>query len=175
MQSANYKSLNFKLITLVFLGIIPIVLGLFFYVFPVFENSFLEEKKSEVKASVDIAVGILENLQSDVDAGKLDQKKAFDDARKIFSKLRYNKTDYLFAYSDTGIVLAHGMKADMIGTDRSQSKDPNGKAYVQDFIKIAKQGTDGFVDYKFEKIKGGEGLDKISYLKYYPKWGWPTK
>lgn len=168
----SFKSLRFKLIAMVFAGFIPIILGLLFYVFPTYENFFVEQKKIEIKTGVDIIIGILTELEDQVKNGHMTREEAFTDARKMFGKIRYGEGDYFFAYNNKGIGMAHGLKAEIVGQDRSNAKDPNGKNYMQDFISIANNKSDGYVDYQFERKKGQRPEDKISYVKFYEPWGW---
>ena len=171
-MNGRFKGLNFKLISLVFLGITPLLLGIFFYVFPVFENYLLEQRKAEVKTSVDILMGMLENIQSDVDAGKIAKKDVPAVVQKLFSKLRYNKTDYFFAYDERGYNVAHGRKPEMVGTSRIDTHDSDNRYYVKDFIKYIGKDEGGLVPYKFEKVKDGPPIEKISYIQAFKPLNW---
>lgn len=56
---------------------------------------------------------------------------------------------YIFVYDLNGKCVAHGFNAKMIGKDLSEMKDPDGKAYVQERIEIAKTKGKGWQDYKY--------------------------
>lgn len=172
IMNINFKSLNFKLISLVLLGISPLILLVFLYVFPVFETYLLNQRKAEVKTSVDIMIGVLDNMVKMHEADKKDTQKLKDDIQTLFTKVRYNETDYFFAYNSRGFGAAHGTKPEFINTDRSNSADADGKKYVQDFIKLVGDPEGGFVPYKFEKTKGGQPFPKISYVKYFAPLDW---
>lgn len=167
-----FKGLKFKLFMLVFCGFIPIVLGLLFYVFPTYEKFFVEQKKVEIKTAIDIIIGSLSEIDHRVVTGQLTKEEAFKDARRLFATVRYGEGDYFFAYTNKGIGMAHGLKADIVGQDRSKAVDPNGKNYMQDFMNIANAKSDGYVDYQFERKKGQKPEDKISYVKFFEPWGW---
>ncbi len=171
-MKTNFKSLNFKLVTLVFIGILPLILMIFLYVFPVFETYFLNQRKAEVKASVDIMTGVLENMVREYDAKKIDRAKLKQEIQNLFTTVRYNKTDYFFAYDSKGWGAAHGTKPEFVGTDRMNSKDADGKFYVQDFIKLVGKPDGDFVSYKFEKKKDGPVFPKVSYVKYLAPLDW---
>lgn len=171
-MKTNFKSLNFKLMGLVLVGILPFILGLFFYILPIFENYLMEERKAEVKTSVDLMIGMVDKIRLDAEAKHLDKKIMDEDIQNLFRTMRYNKTDYFFAYSSKGFGTAHGTKPEFVGTDRSESKDPDGRVYVKDFMALAGKEEGGFVPYKFEKVIGQKPIDKISYVKYYPAFDW---
>lgn len=172
MKNKFFKSLKFKLVSLVFIGMIPLLLGIFFYVFPTLESYLIEQRKAEVETSVELLIGILEKMQEEVEFGKIPKNKRDEEVQKLFAKLRYNKTDYFFAYDTRGYTVAHGIKPEMIGTDRFSSKDPDGKMYVREFLTYVDKEDGGFVGYKFEKEKGGEPLDKVSYVKFFAPFRW---
>jgi signal transduction histidine kinase len=56
---------------------------------------------------------------------------------------------YVFAYSPDGTCVAHGFKTIYVGTNRLGIKDPDGKAYIQDAIELARTKGKGWVDYKY--------------------------
>ena len=168
----NFKSLNFKLISLVFMGILPLIFMIFLYVFPVFESYMLNLRKEEVKSSVDIMIGVIDNMVKESDAKKIDRTKLKEEIQKVFTTVRYNSTDYFFAYDSRGYGAAHGTKPEFVNTDRSDSKDGDGKAYVKDFMKLVGNPDGGFVPYTFEKKKGEQPVPKVSYIKYYAPLDW---
>jgi hypothetical protein len=55
---------------------------------------------------------------------------------------------YLFVYDLTGTVLAHGADAALIGVNRINVKDPDGKQYAKEFIAVGQKKGGGWVDYK---------------------------
>lgn len=172
IKNKHYKSLNFKLLSLIFMAITPLILGLFFYVFPVFESYLIEQRKAEVKTGVDIIIGMIDKIHKDAEAGKWDKKKEAEEIQKLFVGVRYNKTDYFFAYDSRGYGAVHPIKPEYIGTDRSQSKDGDGRMYVKDFLTYVGKEEGGFVPYKFEKVKGEKPVDKVSFVKYYAPLDW---
>lgn len=167
-----FKGIKFRLFLLVFSGFVPIILGLLFYVFPTYESFFLDQKKVEIKTAIDVMFGSLSDLEKDVNKGKLTRDQAITKARELFAETRYSEGEYFFAYDNKGIGMAHGLRADIVGMDRSQAKDPNGKNYMADFIKIANAKSEGYVDYQFERKKGQAPEDKISFVKFFEPWGW---
>ncbi len=56
---------------------------------------------------------------------------------------------YIVVYGLNGQVFAHGANEKLIGTDQSQAKDADGKAFVAERIELAKKGEPFWQDYKF--------------------------
>lgn len=154
------------------MGIIPIVLGLFFYILPVFETQLLDQRKAEVKAGVDIMIGVIASIEEEMKSGALTEEMGKKKIQTVFKNSRYNGTDYFFAYNSKGIVQAHGTRPEYIGTDRSDTKDPSGKLYVKEMLEYAGKDDGGFVTFAFDKVKGQALVDKISYAKYFAPLGW---
>jgi len=55
---------------------------------------------------------------------------------------------YLFVYDLNGVVLAHGAEVNLLGVNRMNVKDPDGKQYVKDFVTVGQKKGGGWVDYK---------------------------
>jgi cytochrome c len=56
---------------------------------------------------------------------------------------------YIVVYGTDGHVYAHGQNEKLVGTDQSQAKDPDGKAFVAERIEMAKKGQPFWQDYKY--------------------------
>jgi hypothetical protein len=55
---------------------------------------------------------------------------------------------YLFVYDMSGVVLAHGAEVNLLGVNRLNVKDPDGKQYTKEFIAVGQKKGGGWVDYK---------------------------
>ena len=55
---------------------------------------------------------------------------------------------YLFVYDLNGLVLAHGAEANLLGVNRLNVKDPDGKQYTKEFIAVGQKKGGGWSDYK---------------------------
>lgn len=172
MTNKYFKSLNFKLLSLVFMGMVPLVLGLYFYVLPVYEQHLFKQRQEQVKTALEVAFGALDTVQAHAKSGLIPKDKVAEEIQKIFSVLRYNKTEYFFAYDAKGINTAHGTKLSAVGKNRIEDKDPNGFYYIKKFVSFIGQEDGGFVFYQFDDGKGGKPVDKVSYIKYYKPLNW---
>src|SRR5258708_15266256 len=59
----------------------------------------------------------------------------------------------------------------MVGTNRFNLRDPNGRPYVQEMIETGKNGG-GHVSYSFHRPPSTEPTPKISYTLAFQPWGW---
>ena len=56
---------------------------------------------------------------------------------------------YIVVYRFDGVVLAHGQNEKLVGTNQTDAKDPDGKAFVAERIELAKKGQPFWQEYKF--------------------------
>ena len=80
---------------------------------------------------------------------------------------------YLFVYDfsqdgTTVNVARGGGNKGMLGKEVWTTKDPDGKAYVQEFVKVGKGEGNGWVDYKRTNSTTGKIEPKSSYLERIP-------
>jgi hypothetical protein len=55
---------------------------------------------------------------------------------------------YLFVYDLNGVVLAHGSEANLIGVNRFNVKDSDGKQYIKEAIALAQKKSGGWAGFK---------------------------
>ena len=174
MTRKNQK-ISIKILTLPAIALVCLV-GLYFIqsalnnkvandvIMPEFENAVLEGRKQALKSAIDIEAALIsENIKN---VTELEQQ------REIIGKLTQNarfmddKSGYIFTFTFDGLCIYHPDKNSLIDTDMSQSKDAEGKLFVQEFNKVAKEQGEGFVNYQWDK--NGKTQPKISYIKTIP-------
>lgn len=71
---------------------------------------------------------------------------------------------YIFAYDYQGDVLALPFQPELIGTNRLEIQDINGRPYIRDMIEIAGNGS-GFIQYVYTNpVEGYAYEPKLSYV-----------
>jgi len=71
---------------------------------------------------------------------------------------------YIFAYDYQGDVLALPFQPELIGTNRLEIMDINGRPYIRDMAEIAANGS-GFIQYVYTNPAGGYAYEpKLSYV-----------
>jgi signal transduction histidine kinase len=71
---------------------------------------------------------------------------------------------YLFIYDLNGLCIAHGSRAPLVGLNRFDAKDPDGKFYVREMIANAKGKGRGWTDYKYPDPKTGKVEPKSTFV-----------
>jgi len=75
---------------------------------------------------------------------------------------------YIFIYDDQGVVKAIGFNTGaLVGKNRIDTKDPDGKLFVREFVRIAKTKGKGWVDYKYPDPTTNKVKEKTSYVESY--------
>ncbi|GLH74681.1 hypothetical protein GETHLI_31830 [Geothrix limicola] len=77
---------------------------------------------------------------------------------------------FLFIYDMKGVCLAIGFQGQLIGVNRYNSKDPDGKFFMQEILDTAKTKGSGWVDYKYTNPKSGKIEAKTSYVEFLDGW-----
>jgi cytochrome c len=76
-----------------------------------------------------------------------------------------DKVLYVFMDDLKGVCVAHGFSPKYIGTNRWEVKDPDGKPYIQDMVKLAQGKGKGWVDYKFNNPATSKVEPKTTYVE----------
>jgi cytochrome c len=76
--------------------------------------------------------------------------------------------DYVDVHDLKGVCVAHPTSPEVVGTNRLEQKDLNGKAWIKDIIDATKKGdTSGWISYVRKNPVSGRMQDKRSYWEVY--------
>jgi cytochrome c len=75
---------------------------------------------------------------------------------------------YLFVLDKTGLTLAHGGNAALVGKNNYDLKDVDGIYFIRELIKIAIAKGNGFFEYKWTNPATKKVQKKRSYIKVIP-------
>lgn len=73
------------------------------------------------------------------------------------------KNSYVFLMDLDGKILAHPMRPELIGRDMSDVRDGRGATYFMEFIRVAKDKGEGWVDYWMPAQYGGGSKSSFIY------------
>lgn len=76
---------------------------------------------------------------------------------------------YIFIYDQKGVCLGIGFQSKLIGVNRFNAKDPDGKFFVQELLETAKN-KGGWVDYKYTHPTTQKVEAKTSYVELVDGW-----
>lgn len=77
---------------------------------------------------------------------------------------------YLFIYDMQGTCQAIGFQSHLVGVNRWGLKDPDGKYFLQEMIRVARTHGSGWVTYKYPNPLTGRVEPKMSYVEYFEGW-----
>ena len=72
---------------------------------------------------------------------------------------------YVMAYDLDGVCLAHGAKKERIGKNLIADKDADGKEFVKERLRIAKQHGSGWQEYKNQNPVTKKVEQKVAYFE----------
>lgn len=75
--------------------------------------------------------------------------KAFAAISDPANKEYHDRDLYVYVYDMNGVALAHGVNPKMVGKNLLDMKDNEGKAMIQEMVKVAKTKGSGWVDFKW--------------------------
>jgi methyl-accepting chemotaxis protein len=140
--------------------------------FQVTKERMFENRRLRVQQQVETAWGVIDHFGQQAKAGTLSLEQAQTQAKAAIKGLRYGDNDYFWINDLFPRMVMHPFKPELDGKDLSASADPNGKKLFLAFVETAKKEGAGFVDYLWPKPGLQEPVEKISYVKLYPDWGW---
>lgn len=174
MKMKNFKNWKIltKILSISITTIALLLMGVSFYLLPYIEKQLMNEKISATKGVVEVAASMIDSIQKEVKAGNITLEDAQKRALMQIKDLRYHGNEYFWVNDLELKMLTHGVNADLVGKNVSDLKDPNGKLFMVEMVKLAKEKEAGVVEYQFAKPGATKPVDKISYVKLNKEWGW---
>jgi methyl-accepting chemotaxis protein len=172
MKSFKNWKIATKIMSISIFTIVVVTLGMMFYILPLMEKKLMDEKKSATKNVVDVAYTLIASYESRVKAGTMKTDEAQKTVFANLKSLRYAGDEYFFVMDLNTRIQMHGTNPALEGKDMSDTKDSTGKAFFQEFVKVAKAKGDGFVDYYWPKPNETKPSPKLTYIKLFPQWGY---
>ncbi len=135
-------------------------------------RSMLDDHKTATRYAVESAWGVLDAFEKRASSGELTQEEARRQAIETLRTMRYNGEDYFWINDFGPRMVMHPTKPELEGKDLSATKDPNGKALFIEFVAVARQHGQGFVDYMWPRPGTDAPVAKVSYVRTFAPWGW---
>ncbi|ANG63757.1 PAS sensor protein [Marinobacterium aestuarii] len=97
-----------------------------------------------------------------------------DQARaRLFERLRsfsYGRGDYIWIADYDSVLLSHPEEA-LHNQSALDLRDSDGNSIIPRIVALATQEGEGFYRYKWHRLGESRSLDKYSYVKNFPDWG----
>jgi len=150
---------------------IGLFLLLLFVVFlPRLESTALDAKKAGVRNVVELAMGILENQDVEVRAGRRTQAYAETRARELIGALRFDGKNYLWIQGEGPRIIQHPT-AELVGKP-TDSLEPRLAKLFRNLDQAALPAEGGFLEYEWPMPGQSSLVPKVSYVKRFAPWGW---
>jgi methyl-accepting chemotaxis protein len=135
-------------------------------------NQMLEDRKDKTRALVSSTVTLIDQYYKQSQTGAMTEQQAKDAAARAVGALRYDKSNYFFAFDEQPVVLIHTVKPELVGQNVSDRVDGAGKYLYRAFIDMVKKNGEGFVDYTYVTPDKSRIRPKLSFVKIFKPWGW---
>lgn len=133
------------------------------------ENSYMAQRRSELRSYVDLAVS---NLLPLYESGQ-DDEATRNEALRRLAALNYGDDGYFFVYDLEGNSLMHSRQPELVGQNLWELRDSRGRYTIQELIKGAKEnGGGGYVEYEWRKPSSAQMAPKLGYVTAMPRWNW---
>jgi methyl-accepting chemotaxis protein len=188
--------IQYKIMSISVISVGVMMLGLFIYLLPMIESRINKEKRDATRHVVELAMGILEQGDADVKAGKMPLEQAQKEAAEQIKRLRYEKKEYVWI-NDLGkpapkmimhptVPALDGKVLDdakfnkatqsIDGVNGEKRKIDNKNLFIS-FVEVVDRAGKGFVNYEWPKPKEGGGTTtelytKLSFVQKFEPWGW---
>ena len=168
-KKAHRLSGRIVLHSLVPIGLFLVLL--FTVVLPRLEKSALTAKKAGVRNVVELAMGIIENQEVEVQAGRRTRDYAQTRARELIANLHFDGRNYIWVQAEGPRIIYHP-NADLVGR-ATDTFEPGMAKLFRDLDRTAAAAEGGTLDYEWPKPGQGRDLfPKVSYVKRFAPWGW---
>ena len=164
-------SLSQRIMTLG-IGIIVCFTALLGWLYPELRKSAFESKEVALRQLVESATSIVAVQVDAAKRGEITQEEAKARALAVLRTMRYDKSNYFWVNDTTPAMVMHPIKPEMDGKDLRDYKDPHGVYLFKDMVAVAQAKGSGYVSYHWPKPDHDKPVDKTSYVKLVPEWGW---
>lgn len=143
-----------------------------FWMYSRLKNNLYQTKKEVIERTVESVWGVADHFVKLEAAGEMSGPEARKAVIETLRHARFEGENYFWINDLSATIVMHPIKPELEGRDGSDMRDPDGKALFQDFNRVAKNTGEGFVEYKWPKPGQGESVQKISFVKLLPEWGY---
>ncbi|MCP5248616.1 MAG: cache domain-containing protein [Candidatus Accumulibacter sp.] len=136
-------------------------------------RNMLEDRQDKIEALVEVAGGSIARLHELAASGVLSEDEAKKQALETLRRMRYENGEYFFVLDTQHNFVMHAAKPALEGKSAADLRDPSGKLFIQELVRVALASErGGVVDYSFAKPGSDQPVPKISYAVQFKPWGW---
>ncbi|MTJ83558.1 MAG: HAMP domain-containing protein [Telmatospirillum sp.] len=132
-------------------------------------QKMVEDRVLSLHQVVDTALSLAARYEALERSGQMTGEQARQAFLADVGSIAYGEDDYLFVLRNDGITLAHRKKPDLVGKDLTTFKDPSGRSFIGEAVRLVAADGSATVPYQWEK-EPGHLVPKISYFKAFKPW-----
>jgi len=135
-----------------------------------YREQALNSHQQRLKAIVSLTEDFILSMYRVLDDRGLSEAEIW---KTIFSELRQFRADedtYVWIADYDYRLLSHPADENF-GRDAATIRDSDGKLIIPNVVKLAIDAGEGFYPYKWPKLGRDQPLDKYSYVRHFPDWG----
>jgi methyl-accepting chemotaxis protein len=151
---------------------VPVMCFVFGMLYWKTSENLYKERYATVQGQVDTAWGLINHYVTEVDRGTMTTEQAQEVAKAAVKALRYSGQEYFWINDVKPRMVMHPIKPALDGKDLSSFADPDGVRLFVEMVNVSGGSDGGFVRYRWAKPGHEEPVDKVSYVKRIPQWGW---
>ena len=135
-----------------------------------YREQSLDAHKQRLKAVVELTEAQVINTFREAQKDNLNVNQA---RARVFENLRnfkYGTDGYIWVADHDATLLSHPDPR-FQGFEISQTDNRDQSSIIREVINAAVNEGEGFYQYKWQRLNEGPPIDKLSYVKNYPQWG----
>jgi signal transduction histidine kinase/CheY-like chemotaxis protein len=135
-----------------------------------YRQQSLDNHKEQLKLVVNLADVFLQSHFREALKNGVPMEQARQTAFSYLRDFTFGNNDYVWVVDHDIHVLSHPDPR-FHGGSPMQVLDDQGQPILESVVRKAMQEGEGYYHYKWSRIDGSEPLDKVSYVKDFPQWG----
>ncbi len=169
MELLNIRSLKGRLTLSVVVALIGLlVLGAFEIIH--LRGQLLEDRKATLKATVDIALTVVKDIQGQESRGEMPRDQAQKLAKDVLRGMRYQGKEYFYIYDSKGMGVMHPIRPEYVGKSHWDRQD-KGIYTVRALIQTALDKSE-FTETQTAKPGSKTLVPKLQHTVHFEPWDW---
>jgi len=134
-------------------------------------GQLLADRKATLKATVDIAMTVVKDIQAQESRGELNREQAQKLAKDVLRSMRYQGNEYFYIYDSKGMGVMHPIRPEYVGKSHWDRQDKSGAYTVRALVQTALDKSE-FTETQTAK-PGSEALvPKLQHTEHFAPWDW---
>ena len=135
-----------------------------------YRQQALESRKRQLKTVVALAEAHVAEMFARVERGELSEAEARSQLYEGLRRFTYGNNDYIWIAGYDAVLLSHPDER-FHNTETADLEGASGEPIIPTIVSRARHQGEAFVQYKWQRLDQPVPLDKISYVKNFPQWG----